>query len=298
MSDLARRLASPSRSLPLVDLAGAWGSAKILVRVEGLAVLAHDLVLLRRIRGGVGSVLLESASEEAASGRACPWTPACALDVFYREQGRHGAHGIPKPFVLTADRRGPDLVVALTLFGYAMDWSAVMQHALVSTLRHRIDWRAQRTDVFIPKFSIGDVSVRQRDQARPTAARTQAEVEFLTPMNAERDDPVARPGTIFARLARRIEGLALWHDVAVAADWASLARQWNEVAYDVRSLRAGNAHRHSGGSQAHFDVPTVSGTLFVADLTPDLWTLLALGAETHVGKGAVEGFGRYLLHGQ
>ncbi len=295
MSELSHQLANPSQRLRLDGLAEVWCMAKIAVRVPGCAGFAHDLHLLRRVRGGIGTVLLESASEAAVAGRPCPWTPPCALDVFFREQGRFGAHGIPKPYVLATDRRGPDLVVTMTLFGIAVDWAAVMTHALVGTLRFRIDWHALRDDIFVPRIALEDISVQHHQGLRPRPRREHAEVEFLTPMNAERDDPVGRPATLFARLARRIEGLALWHDVALDEDWRGLGVSWNDVEYDVRGLRTACARRRSGGTQTSFHVPTVSGTLWVHEVTSELWSLLALGAETHVGKGATEGFGRYAL---
>ena len=87
------------------------------VRIPGYAALAHDLDLLRRLRGGIGEVLLEGASAEAIAGQPCPWDPPCTFDILFREQGRAGVHGIPKPYALAAERRGRDLVVAMTLFG-------------------------------------------------------------------------------------------------------------------------------------------------------------------------------------
>jgi hypothetical protein len=129
---------------------------------------------------------MESASAEAVAGRPCRRQPPCALDVLFREQGRFGAHGIPKPFVLAADRRGQDLVVTMTLFGVAADWAAVATHALVATLQRRIDWPGQRADVFIPRVVMGDVTVRSDERLRAGPSRADAELQFLTPMNAER----------------------------------------------------------------------------------------------------------------
>jgi hypothetical protein len=89
--------------------------------------------------------------------------------------------------------------------------------------------------------------------------------------------------------------LALWHDVALVEDWRRLGVDWNNVSYDIRFLRAGQAARRSGRGQQNFVVPTVIGTLWMDNLTPELWRLLIVGAETHVGKGASEGYGRYIL---
>lgn len=269
--------------------------ARIAVRIEGTACLAHNLDLLRRVRGGIGQVLCEGASPEAIAGRRCPWQPPCALDVLFCEQGRVGAHGIPKPFVLAAEPRGRDLVLSLTLFGFASDWSAVAAHALLATVRHRIDWRALRPDLFMPRLCIAAVDTRAIEGVSVPAWRDTIELQFLTPMNAEGDNPLERPATVLARLARRVQGLARWHDAAIAADWPALGVAWGNLAYDIGSLRIERAWRRSGTQARSYEPPTVSGMLCIVDVPPDLWPLLAIGQEAHVGKGASEGFGRFLL---
>lgn len=194
-----------------------------------------------------------------------------------------------------ANRRGQDLVITMTLFGIAADWAAVATHALVTTLRQKIDWRGQRTDVFIPRVTVQDITVRSNEGIDAGPPRTQVELQFLTPMNAERDSPIMRPGTLFTRLVSRIEGLAFWHDAALVEDSQCLEARSTAVSYDVRLLQLDHAARRSGRTQQNFVVPTVSGTLWMDNLSPELWSLLVIGAETHVGKGATEGFGRYIL---
>lgn len=294
-SAIGRRLLAPARQVSLDELRAIWFQARISIRVAGYAALAHDLVLLRRIRGALGRVLMEGASAEALAGHPCPWQPPCALEVLFREQGRAGSHGIPKPFVLAAERRGPDLVVSLTLFGLASDWAGAVGHALASALRHRIDWRGQRNDLFLPKPEISALVVRSWDGLDCGASPRGVEMEFLTPVNAEGDDPLERPGTIIARLARRLDGLARWQDATVVADWRGLASRWDAADYDVRGLVRGRVVRRSGRSLADFTAQLVSGSLRIEVLPEDLWPILAIGREIHVGKGANAGFGRFAL---
>ncbi|MGD9617860.1 MAG: CRISPR system precrRNA processing endoribonuclease RAMP protein Cas6 [Alphaproteobacteria bacterium] len=295
MSEVAERLANPSRRLSFAELAEAWFMARIAVRIEGMAGLAHNLDLLRRVRGGIGRVLMQSASPEAIAGRPCPWDPPCALDVLFREQGRVGAHGIPKPFVLAAEPRGRDLIVSMTLFGFASDWSAAAAHALLAAVQHRIDWRGLRPYLFVPRLRIAGVATDAIEGVRLPAWREIVEMQFLTPMNAEGDNPLERPATVFARLARRIQGLTQWHDAAIETDWAALAAAWGNLAYDTGSLHIEHAWRRSGTQARSYEPPTVRGMLRITDVPLDLWSLLAIGQEAHVGKGAGEGFGRFLL---
>jgi hypothetical protein len=295
MSALGDRLASPTRRLNFEELAETWLAGRISVRIEGYAALAHDLDLLRRVRGGIGQIFIESASPEAIAGRPCPWSPPCALDALFREQGRLGAHGIPKPYVLGAEPRGRDLVVSMTLFGFAIDWSAAAAHALVATLQHRIDWHALRPQIFLPRPRLVGVTMHAVEGLRLPDERDTVEIQFLTPMNAEGDDPLERPATIIARLARRIQGLALWYDAAIDVDWKGLSAAWETLAYDTGFLRHHRVQRRSGRQMRRYETDAIEGVLRLMEIPPMLRALLTIGREIHVGKGASEGFGRFLL---
>jgi hypothetical protein len=295
MSELADRLASPSRRVTVEELAATWAEVRIVARIEGYGGFAGDMRLLRRIRGALGQVLMEGASPEAVAGRPCPWRPPCALDVMFREQLRVAQNGLPKPYVLAALRRGEDLEVVLTLFGLAIDWAAAMTHALAAALRHRIDWADQDARHFVPKLAAVDIRLFEVTGVAMPPPRRCVELAFLTPMNAEHDDPADRPATVVARLARRIEGLARWQDAVLEADWLMLAEDWNACAYDCRDLRAATVARRSGRSGRDFAMPAVCGALTIAEVPAALWPFLVIGQHTHVGKGAAEGFGRFSL---
>jgi|HubBroStandDraft_1064217.scaffolds.fasta_scaffold00196_11 hypothetical protein len=295
MQSPARRLAAPARRLNLQELAAGWYQSVVSARIPGYGVLAHDLDLLRRLRGAIGDLLLAGASPEAIAGHPCSWQPPCGLDILFREQGRRGGHGIPKPYVLKADRSGADLVLSMTLFGFASDWAGVAQHVFATAVQHGIDWRGQRSELFLPAAQLAELTVTSGEGLAVPRPPTVALIEFLTPMNAEGDDPIDRPATVFARLARRIEGLAAWQDAALDEDWQALSRVSQSLSYDATMLRRRSRDRHSGRARRHFTVDAIDGSLQIADLPPPLWVLLLIGSITHVGKGATEGFGRFQL---
>lgn len=183
----------------------------------------------------------------------------------------------------------------MSLFGFASDWSAVAAHALVAAVQQRIDWPALRPALFLPRLTILDVAIRAIEGLSAPAAAGTIELRFLTPMNAEGDDPLERPGTIFARLVRRVQGLARWHDAEIEADWPALARRWDGLPYDTGFLQRRRVLRRSGQQQRQYEIEAVTGTLRLTDVPPPLLASLAIGREIHVGKGASEGFGRFLL---
>jgi hypothetical protein len=166
--------------------------------------------------------------------------------------------------------------------------------ALAETVQHGIDWRGQRRDIFLPRLAIDAVTVAAIDGVEPPP-RDPLDLAFVTPVNGEGDDPLERPATLIARLARRVEGLARWQDAAIAVDWHELARHWEEMSYDLGALRRGTARRHSGRAGRDFNAAVIAGVLRITEIPPELRALLAIGATAHIGKGASEGFGRYLL---
>jgi hypothetical protein len=92
-----------------------------------------------------------------------------------------------------------------------------------------------------------------------------------------------------------VQGLARWHDAAIEADWPELARQWDALSYDTGLLQRQPVRRRSGQQQRSYNTDGVSGLLRIAQVPPPQMALLAIGREAHVGKGASEGFGRFLL---
>ena len=81
MSELAHQLAHPARCLSLEELAASWSEVRIVARVEGYGHLAHDTVLLRRVRGGLGRVLIRASGTEPVL--------RVMVEARDRAQGRH-----------------------------------------------------------------------------------------------------------------------------------------------------------------------------------------------------------------
>lgn len=80
------------------------------------------------------------ASPAVRVGAPCPWDPPCALDVFQREQLRAGGDGLPKPYVLSWQQKGPALAVTLRVFGIACDWFPAAVEAMTAALHDRLSW--------------------------------------------------------------------------------------------------------------------------------------------------------------
>jgi hypothetical protein len=298
LSEVARRLLAPAARVPLDQLAEHWIAATVEATVPGHGALAHDLIVMNRIRGAFGRILMAGASAAAIAGKPCPWTPPCALDLLFREQARiAGRHGIPKPWALALDRRGFDLIVRITLFGFAIDWAGVVAHALATALRDHIDWKERAPGLFLPKPEVERLDIKEVSGALVPRLRSSVMMEFVTPLDAAGDDPLDRPASVIGRLARRIDLTARWMDIEIAADWRELSAVWNALDYDAASLSRAQLDSRSGRDQKRrFQRGLVQGALAVAgDLAP-IWPVLALGRLTHAGRGATAGLGRYVLH--
>jgi CRISPR-associated endoribonuclease Cas6 len=207
-----------------------------------------------------------------------------------------GKHGIPKPWVLTLDRSRQDLVVRITLFGFAMEWAGAVAHALATALQHGIEWKERAPGIFLPKPVVGQLDIKASDHGLLPRRRQTASLDFVTPLDAAGDDPLDRPATVIGRLARRIDLLARWMDVEIDADWPTLAASWNDLDFQTGGFaRAPPLDRKSGRGQHRFQVRLMAGSLGLGGELDPFWPLLVLGQSSHVGRGATAGLGRYVL---
>jgi hypothetical protein len=289
-SPLARRLLAPARRLSLAVLPAQWFHSLVALRCPGAGQLAGDPRLPGKLRGAWGRQLCATASAAAAAGDPCPWQPPCALDVLFRCQGHiTPALEIPKPYVLALDAEGADLVVRLTLFGFATDWTEAAAEALLRALRNGLSG--------MPPLAVAERRIWSEDGLAPAAAARAAWLRFATPC-VVRQSGVARPPdlpTLVATLANRVSGLARWQDAALDLPAAALKRHAAGLAVATGEQVPARWRRYSGRQGRWVPVhATRSDMLVEGDLAP-LLPLLALGATTHAGSHAALGLGRYAL---
>ena len=300
-NDINRRLIEPRDAIGIEALMDRWSVDVVEATVAGCGALNAAPNLLNKVRGAFGEALLAGASERVRARMPCDWRPVCAAEVFFGRKpsitlGDHASE-IPKPFVLSCRRAGQDLIVRMTMFGFARDWGQAAALAFVDALRNRVRWfrLARDLSVFVPRRieirglrSVTDVRAQVIEV--PTALR----LDFRAPVDAERGSVRDDPRTIFRRLIRRVALLARWYDAALNFS----ARHLDEVLSDFEiefvdsdDYRLKTSHRRRGHHMmnAVIDVPAIrlSGDL------GELWPYLLIGATAHVGRGAAVGLGQF-----
>ncbi|MCF6344389.1 MAG: hypothetical protein L3J15_06945 [Devosiaceae bacterium] len=294
LSPLQQRVDEPARFIGLEELAATWFSQTIEIKIFGYGELLNNKDLLPFIRRAWGSELVRGASSEAINEAPCPWTPPCALDVFFREQMRYGKHGIPKPYVFAADKKEQNLVVKLNIFGFANDWLPVAVELLVQTLRERVSWGKLARGEFLPKFEITQLRTSTIEGFDVVDTPDMVEISFITPLDsAGNSDLIDEPHSFIGRLARRIDGLARWQDAKLEADWFALSEQWKGLKYWSEELTSDYTKRWSHRQNANLVNDAVSGKLMIAGNLAPILPLLIIGQNCHAGRGAVTGQGRY-----
>ena len=297
---VAERIERPGREFDPASLAEVWFQQTAVVRIAGAGAAAANPGLPGKLRGALGKALMRGASDDAIAGRPCPWRPACAFDVLFREQARfEGRHGVPKPYVTAVDRAGNDLDLKVTLFGFACDWMDSIRERLVEAARFGLPWR---------KLLSGNASsdrgthpeirgswIATRESIPAGRAPEVVALQFLTGVDATGCDPLDDPATLIARLARRIDGLARWQDAVVPGHvWEALAPVWKDLHYSV-GLREGTHERYSKRQGRIIRNADLVGHIGIeGDLEP-VWPLLKLGEQVHIGRGATAGRGRFAL---
>ncbi|MBK8175228.1 MAG: hypothetical protein IPK66_08200 [Rhodospirillales bacterium] len=297
---LAGRLLSPARRVALTDLPEQWFHSIVVVRCRGARSVVDVPQFAGKLRGAWGEQLKATASAEAIAGGACGWQPPCALDVFFRTQGRiTPALEIPKPYVLALLADGADLLVRLTLFGFATDWTETAAEALVRGCR-TASCRGRLLEVIDRRYwSEESIPTAEAPAALVLAFETPLEIRLKHPAERDRTDQTNESSfnlaTLIATLGNRVSGLARWQDASVDSDFRALKDQ--AAALDVQVLdHLPDRWKRFSRRQGQW-IPMAGRRLVVmieGGLAP-LMPLLAIGEICHAGSHTSLGLGRYAL---
>jgi len=292
-SPLMVRLLEPADTVPLSALPAGWFHQRVEVLVADRAAAAADPALTGRLRGAWGRALMRGASDPALAGRPCRWEPPCAFDPLFREQGRITTRlSIPRPYVLAARPMGGDLLVVLTVFGFACDWIEAAADALVAGLRH-----GEPAPLGGPATLLGRRLVTADTVTVPAAETGPALLTFHTPVAFRDGNDLRFPGlrTLVSSLGNRVSGLARWQDTAVATDWKTIAEHAETLTLEGDLTERRWQRRSNRQDGRAIPLGGWLGRLVIGgDLAPIL-PLLALGTTCHAGSHTTLGLGACTL---
>ena len=298
--EIGQRLDAPPETLDLAGLAARWFRGIVAFRLAGLAALAGDPGLPGRIRGAFGERLMQAASPQALAGQPCPWQPPCAFEALWRKQGRiEPGFDHASPWLIGLDPLDGDLVVRLTLFGFANEFIAAASEAMTAALLRDVDWRGQ-TGLFVPRIAIAHRWLEERAGVDMPPRAERAEITMLSPLALTGADPRDKPGSLVSGLVRRLQGLARWHDAALAPaidprvlGQRALELEWYFHQPQVLAWQRGSRRQDKAiPMQGLVCQIMISG---FADGDDDLRLALALGETCHIGADAAFGCGRFEL---
>lgn len=294
--EIRRRLLAPERAVSLAELAAIWSRHTIEVRLKGLGRLVADPALAGKVRGAFGTALMAGASAEAIDGEPCSFDPPSAFEVLFRKQGRlTPGLDLPGPWVLGIDAKRNDLVVSLSLFGFAIEWSPAAAEALTRALRDLVAW----PPVIGKKAPVVEIVARRattdvgHDVIRPQGS---VEIALLSPLVLTGRDVRSQPESLITGLGTRISGLARWHDVAIddSVDWAALKSDAASLTYDITDAAPVRWNRGSNRQGRVIPMSGLMGRLTITgEISPDIALLLTLGATCAAGADTAMGCGRY-----
>lgn len=287
----ADHLSRPFYHDDLSEFASVWVDRTIQLRVTGHNMPA-PVDLGAHLRRSFLGALGPGASPEAQRRAPCSWDPPCALDVFCREQLRHRGAGLPKPYVLWAERHRGDLFVTMRIFGMANDWGAAASEALVIGLRTSLPW----TRLGASGVQIVDRTENWHSPQRLPGDPGTLALEFTSPMDVSASTKPDAPHAILARLLYRIDAIGRWSGAALSdvalneCQEAIKAAQYTWSGIEFSRHLSQNRHGQRRCDQ------TLIGCLLVSEIPPVLALLLMLGTRTGIGRKTNEGLGRLWLY--
>ena len=289
---LASVLARPEFTTSLDALAAAFVDQTVLFRLEDCAPFASEDIGAH-LRRSFLAAFSSGASEAAQAGMPCSWDPPCALDVFWREQlrGPRG-DGLPKPYVMQCYSEGPDLIVAVRVFGMALDWFMVASEAMAQGLRTILPWgRILRGRTGVPRIT--DRWVEVGCPAPMPAHDGALRLVFSSKTDVGKTDPSEAPHRLLSRLLRRVDGISRWNGLAITDGVGrAMAQHMAGLQYDTSGLSLVRYTNPNGKKQSRVN-HAVTGHLTIRGDWVPIWPVLAMGERCHLGRGAVEGLGKF-----
>lgn len=290
------RLLTPASEVTIEELADVWFVETLELTIKGYGGLAADPGLPGRIRGAFGQALMAGASAEALAGQPCPFDPPCAFEALFRKQGRM-TRGLdfPSPWVIGAAARGGDLLVSLSLFGFAADWTAAATEAFTRAARELVDWKG-RSAIFLPRLEFAGRTLRNVSGVDFPRSPQAVDIEFVSPLVSGAADPREHPESLLTTgLGTRLSGLARWHDLSLDAccDWRAIKSAASGFQYTFENVEEVKWRRGSERQNRKIPMRGVLGCLRMSGNLAPLAAALALGETCHMGGDVAFGCGRY-----
>jgi hypothetical protein len=277
--------------------------------------------------GAFGTILRRAACDPGCPGaESCPRREECAYAQLFEpsspEGARFGAKDARKAFLFrppldAAPEFGPHrpLLFELRLFGEAIHAWGVFVDAfrrlssagladraaeLVSVLS--LDWKGTSARILFEGGEATDAAPQILDfqsLMEQPAPGSRARLEFVTPTLLKDRGALLRVPTLPAlarRLRDRISLLSLiWERKEWQADYRSIGELAEEGVTGGHQGGWSVHERHSTRTRQSMPVEGFRGSVSYDSVHPELWPLLRIGQEIHVGQHVVWGNGRYRI---
>lgn len=297
------RLVHGTRPGGLDVLAAGWTHRDYLVRLERMAGFAAAPSLTAKLRGGMGAVLLDSASAAFASRDRCNWKHESAAEYFFGERPRirlgSVSNQICTPFTLSAHDDGAGaLLICLRLFGLAAERGEAALLALLTAIRHRVDWKGLQRDahVSLPQpIDIGGVERHDFAGIEVTSSvfPVSAEIIFTSPVNLGQGANQSLAELFWGRLLARLSLIAPWMGIDLLAAGAAAEAIPEALTQDgYRQLAEDSSQAGGFRRKAVLVKPDPIKLLFSHQSQLTAATIGEIGG---IGRAATLGLGRYIV---
>ena len=273
------------------ELLGLWRMTRINVRAA-LPRTPFDFdggpSLPGRIRGALGHALRAISST---------YETTLALEAFYGPlpSWRPRAQ-IPRPFNITAERRGGEISSTLTLFGRIDIERDILIRAFPMAFELGLSVDSRKGARREP-LQVIEANWTVTQSVKPFQPLQDAILLFQTPYSFGTPEKPARSwDSMVVGLVERVAGMALWNGIELRPDLGQWRRLGQTMTFDGHDLTLERWPRYSGRDNGQIrEMIGYRGRLIIYRPPAVLWPYLALAETTFIGGNTALGLGRFDL---
>jgi CRISPR-associated protein Cas2 len=275
------------------ELCGLWQRTVVVLKTSIPAGFEDGPWVVKNFRGAIGAVFKRQREADAPRARD---EKSDLLGVFFENNLMINDDHVPVPMVVSIRREKRQLIVEITLFGFAGLWHEEILHAASQALDNGI--RVTEGGRVYPAWQLEDWYWYRKNSFGFSDPKTEI---FIKPVSLVVLDRAGRPSFNFnalpGALAIRVMLIARWMGVEMTFSWENVRALADEINIRIPKLKPEVSYFRFSRRDRNRKVNTWTNysAVHLENIPAQLWPAFHLGQTTMAGHSIVHGFGEYRI---